>query len=318
MNTPKPNPETSRTMPRTSSPAHRAHGVDGLAPVLRSLACPVCHGSLASVRNDTLHCVACNREYPIRNGFAELRPPNARDKPEFADWSRHWSPEAQHTVVQRFFSWYRKAVFARTVAWHIERHFPRQGLFLEAGSGTSETSIRINKHLGQRTLVALDIVPEVVASSAEVMDVAVAGDIFQLPFQDESIDGAWNVGVMEHFTHSQIDAILCELRRVLRPGGTVILLWPATDSLPQKLLRAIEAVVNFTRQGQRFQFHPDEISKLRSGEQGRLVLLRNGFSVAEVEFGLRSLMAFKTVVGRRPGGAPDSLAATAGNRGFRE
>jgi SAM-dependent methyltransferase len=131
------------------------------------------------------------------------------------------------------------------------------------------------------------------------MDVKLCGDIFRLPFRSESVDGIWNVGVMEHFLHQQIDEILTGFNGALRPGGRVVLLWPATDSIPQKLLRAIEAMVNFRQDGARFRFHPDEISKLRSNGEAVDVLTRNGFRVVQVDRGLRSLMAFKILVGEK-------------------
>jgi SAM-dependent methyltransferase len=236
----------------------------------------------------------------VVEGAADLRPPGAETKPEFEDWTRHWSHDAQRSLPQRFFSFYRKAVFARTVAWFIERYFPAAGVFVEAGSGTAETSMRISKHGGRRVLVAVDLVLPVVARCHPVMDVRLAADIFRLPFGDASVDGIWNVGVMEHFTHDLIDRILREFTRVLRPGAPVLLLWPATDSLPQKALRLVERVVNLRPRARRFQFHPDEISQLRSSEEGRQVLRRNGLEPVHVDPGLRSLMAFKTVVGRKP------------------
>jgi hypothetical protein len=114
---------------------------------------------------------------------------------------------------------------------------------------------------------------------------------------------------MEHFTHDRIDAMMREFHRVLAPGAPILLLWPATDSLPQKGLRLVEKVINRGRTGERFQFHPDEISKLRSAEEGREVLRRNGFEPVTVDAGLRTLMAFKTVVGRKPG-RPDEPASS--------
>jgi len=281
------------------------HGPAAALPsaLLEALACPACHVT-PEVVTAGLRCPACGQDYPIRGRVADLRLPEATSKAEHGDWIEHWSNGKQQLFSQRFFSLYRKAVFARTVAYFIQHYFPARGLFVEAGSGTSETSCRIDKRRGERVLVATDIVAEVLQGCDPAMDARVAADVFHLPFLDGSIDGIWNVGVMEHFPHDQIDSMLQEFRRVLRPGAPLLLLWPATDSLPQKGLRMVEAVINARRQGERFRFHPDEISKLRSSEEGRSVMRRNGFEPVTVDAGLRSLMAFKTVVGRKPLGSP--------------
>jgi SAM-dependent methyltransferase len=214
-------------------------------------------------------------------------------------WSEHWSNDRQRSIAQRFFSFYRKAVFARTVRYFTGRYFPAQGLFLEAGSGTSETSLRIDKGGNRRKLIAVDIVPSVLKGCHPAMDCRVCGDLFQLPFQDDSVDGIWNVGVMEHFTHEEIDRIMRELFRVMKPGSRIILLWPGADSIPQKMLRVVEKVVNFKNKGNNFRFHPPEISQLKSIQEGRHVLNRNGFDCLHIDYGFRSLMAFKTLVGMK-------------------
>jgi hypothetical protein len=51
--------------------------------------------------------------------------------------------------------------------------------------------------------------------------------------------------------------------------------------------------------GHRFGFHPDEISQLRSKQQGKEVLVRNGFQVVMIDLGLRTGMAFETLIGER-------------------
>jgi predicted SAM-dependent methyltransferase len=104
---------------------------------------------------------------------------------------------------------------------------------------------------------------------------------------------------MEHFTHDEIDQVMREFHRVLRPGGRIILLWPGTDSIPQKMLRLVEKVINLRKKREKFHFHPDEISQLRSSREGRDVLLRNRFRVLTVNYGFRSLMAFKILVGEK-------------------
>jgi SAM-dependent methyltransferase len=211
-------------------------------------------------------------------------------------WSEHWSADRQESFSQRFFSFYRKAVFARTVRYFANRYFPKRGIFVEAGSGTAETSMFIDKHLGARRLVATDIVQSVLKQCHPIMDSRVCADIFRLPYADDSVDGVWNVGVMEHFTHPEIDRILGEIHRVLKPGHRVILLWPGTNSLPQKMLRVVEFFINARSAEGKFSFHPPEISQLSSRKQAIEVLNRNGFTALKIDGGLRSLFAFKTLV----------------------
>ncbi len=272
----------------------------GARALLDRLACPLCHAGVAE-EGEALRCGGCSARFPILGGIPDLRPEDARNKPEFSDWTKHWGHANQELFSQKFFSLYRKQVFARTVAWFVDRFFPERGVFVEAGSGTAETSMRIDKRGGARVLVAADIIMPVLQQVHPVMDVKVGADNFRLPFGEGRVDGIWNVGVMEHFTHDLIDAMMRDFHRVLAPGAPVLLLWPATDSLPQKGLRLVEKVINRKAEGgEKFQFHPDEISKLRSSQEGRDVLIRNGFEPVFVDGGLRSLMAFKTVVGRKP------------------
>ncbi len=113
---------------------------------------------------------------------------------------------------------------------------------------------------------------------------------------------------MEHFTDSQIDHIMGEFRRVLHTGGRVILLWPAVYSVPQKMLRGLEWIINLRRHGEPFRFHPDEISQVRSLKHGREILSRNGFLPVCVDPGMRSLMAFEILVGENPGDQTTSAA----------
>jgi SAM-dependent methyltransferase len=63
----------------------------------------------------------------------------------------------------------------------------------------------------------------------------VAGDVFCLPLADESLDGYWSLGVIEHFWNGY-QPIADEMRRVLRPGGYLFLTHPAMS--PLRRLRA--------------------------------------------------------------------------------
>jgi SAM-dependent methyltransferase len=270
-----------------------------LAPVWPHLVCPVCRDGLQT-QTAGLACLVCAQLYPVADGIADLRPAASREKPELAAWTEHWSPEKQQTVVQRFFSFYRKAVFAPAIAHYVNRYLAPSGLLLEAGSGTSETSIYIDKRNGARVLVAAEIVLPVLRACHPVMDVRLGADVFRIPLASASVDGIWNVGVMEHFEHDQIDQVMRECGRVLKPGGRIVLFWPGRDSVPQRILRLGEAVINRWQPERRFRFHPDEISQLRSLAQGRDVLQRNDFDVVRVDYGVRTLLGFKILVGEKP------------------
>ncbi len=271
---------------------NRAPGIP-LTELLTLVACPRCHGSLAG-GTTILQCRRCEAVYPLEDGIADFRVGSSHTAAE--DWTDHWRDARQQTAAQRFFSWYRKEVFSRTVRYYCHRYFPEHGVFLEAGSGTSETSMRLDKLGGKRVFIALDIVPSVLKRCHPVMDVRLAGDIVQLPFPSNSLDGLWNVGVMEHFTHEEIDRILTEFRRVLKQEARLILFWPGRDSLPQKMLSGIQSLIHLLGRKE-FRFHPPEISQLRSLREGRRILERNGFRPLDLAFGLRSLFAFKVLVG---------------------
>lgn len=262
------------------------------------LACPRCRAALMPDAHG-FSCTACNTVYPITDDILDMRSPTDREKAEAVDWSSHWGDEHQGGISQKFFGFYRKHIFARTVRHFTDRYFAPQGVFVEAGSGTAETSVRMDKRGGARTLVALDIVFPVLKHCVPLMDVRICGDGFHLPFKEASLDGIWNLGVMEHFTHEQIDEMIREFRRVLKPGARLILFWPATNSIPQKLLKLVEKIINLKKREHKFQFHPDEISQLRSNRQAREILQRNGFTPLYVDWGLASGMAFKSVVGEK-------------------
>ena len=79
-----------------------------------------------------------------------------------------------------------------------------------------------------------------------------------------------------------------------------MLLWPATYSVPQRMLRLAEKFLNQRdAEKARFRFHPPEISQLQSTMQGRTVLSRNHFQAFEADGGLKSLMAFISLVGKK-------------------
>jgi SAM-dependent methyltransferase len=58
----------------------------------------------------------------------------------------------------------------------------------------------------------------------------VKGDVRALPFENNSFDGYWSFGVIEHF-YEGFDLIAKEMQRVIKPGGFLFVTFPHMSSL---------------------------------------------------------------------------------------
>jgi SAM-dependent methyltransferase len=98
---------------------------------------------------------------------------------------------------------------------------------LEIGSGTGYFSLNLMQLGLIERLVATDISPGMLAkltATAEGLGLEIqtqACDAEALPFEDESFDLVFGHAVLHHLPH--LDAALAEFRRVLRPGGRLVL-----------------------------------------------------------------------------------------------
>ena len=201
-------------------------------------------------------------------------------------WDQHWK-EQERTLYGKFCTLYRENVIAPTVGHYFKKYIPSNGIYVDCGSGTSQTSVRIDKE--NRKLVALDMSFFALRKSDNVrqIDYKIGGNIFKLPFRDESIDGVWNHGVLEHFTYDKIDEILIEFKRVLKKGGYMLLIIPPYFSLNGMIRRFVYSIVGFF--GTDIDPYPDEVTYFRSKKEAKDKIMKNGFSECKVYFPWRNL-----------------------------
>jgi SAM-dependent methyltransferase len=101
---------------------------------------------------------------------------------------------------------------------------------LEAGCGSGGVTLELAKRGTHATL--LDISKTSIQVSArrfaraDTPGAFVQGDLFALPFRDDSFDCVWNAGVIEHFLLDQQRTALSEMVRVCKPGGRIVILVP--------------------------------------------------------------------------------------------
>lgn len=100
---------------------------------------------------------------------------------------------------------------------------PVDGLrILDLGCGKGRFA-RILANRGAR-VVGLDVSPGMLAAARSVGLDCVLGSARRLPFASSSFDAAVAVEVFEHLGPHAVDEAIAEVSRVLRPGGTFVLI----------------------------------------------------------------------------------------------
>lgn len=159
-------------------------------------------------------------------------------------WDKYWVDEKRNlSTKKRFIKWFRLTFFAPEVAKHVNEFFPSEGLFLEAGSGSSDTSRKIKKL--KRTFISLDFSYHALvhAGTVDNVDYLLQGNVLSIPIKSGTIDGIWNVGVMEHFRRSDVEKIVKEFSRVLRRNGKILIFWPSAKLPVSKAINTTEEIL---------------------------------------------------------------------------
>ena len=127
---------------------------------------------------------------------------------------------------------------------------------LDAGCGIGLQTLLLSEAAGHNgNVTGLDILPELLNYGREMIEKAGLsnqitfrqGDVNHLPFDDELFDWAWSADCIGYPAGDPAPA-LTELKRVVKPGGTIILLgWSSQLVLPG--YPVLEALLNGTCSG---------------------------------------------------------------------
>jgi ubiquinone/menaquinone biosynthesis C-methylase UbiE len=127
----------------------------------------------------------------------------------------YWQQAAQkfdlvdiHPYINNI-SWRKK--YTALVRW-VDELSLHDKLVLEVGSGLGLLQHVVSSYVG------VDVSP---ASGHRIHKPFCAADATKLPFPDNTFDAVWSVYVLEHIPNPE--AMLSEIRRVLKPGGSVFL-----------------------------------------------------------------------------------------------
>lgn len=160
---------------------------------------------------------------------------------EFKAWPLKWEPEH----VRRFWDWYSgrgdvaEKYFSRTVGDRVlheaARAVPIAGPAVDVGAAGGHFVEQLLRH-GVDTL-AVDSSPE----SMALLERRLAGlphflgtrrnDTLELPLDDGYAGTLFLLETVEHLDDDTLDKILREARRVLRPGGSLVVTTPNEEML---------------------------------------------------------------------------------------
>ena len=120
------------------------------------------------------------------------------------------------------------------------------------------------------------------------------GDILAMPFADASFDLVLLLDVFEHIAFAQQPKALTEIRRVLRPGGHLVLSVPNLAHLNSRFRLMLLGRVDRTDVDVN---HPGE----RPMQENRLLLTRHGFAIEETRgITLTLPLIYRQIICRRP------------------
>lgn len=122
--------------------------------------------------------------------------------------------------------WWRKVVTARIRKWKPAR-------LLDVASGTGDLALEIQEQCPDCEVIASDFCAEMLAhASSRGMQQTVVADALNLPFPEHSFDVVTVAFGLRNM--ADYPAALREMRRVLKPGGRLLIL---DFSLPNGILR---------------------------------------------------------------------------------
>lgn len=217
------------------------------------------------------------------------------------EWDVYWKKQrtAGNILYDVIASFYRTFIIRPALNHFIKKYFPAKSTILHAGCGSGRVDTQISKIFN---IIGMDISANALEINRKVNKnrcQLVKGDIFSIPFPQNSMDGIYNLGVMEHFSHKDIQKILKEFHRVLKEDGKVVIFWPPEFGSSVTLLKVVKYVLENVFGRKDVKIHPDEISRIQSKEEAVNIFQEANFEVLEYYFGPRDFFTHSIIIARK-------------------
>lgn len=228
-----------------------------------------------------------------------LHPNINPDKVE-REWDKYWLSERKQRKIlyDATAVFYRKYIIRNTLNYYMKKHFKNGSKMLHAGCGGGQVDTDVVKMVNVTALDistgALNRYKNLYKDSCKVLQ----GSILNLPIKDGSFDGVYNLGVMEHFSPSDIKKILDEFHRILKKNGKIMLFWPPVYGSSVYFLDSLHFVLNNILH-KNIRLHPEEYVRVKSKKQISEILAKSKFKLTGFYFGPRDFFTYQIIVAEK-------------------
>jgi len=212
-------------------------------------------------------------------------------------WDNYWAKKQDvHThTYDRIAVFYRKYIIKPYLRKYISRYFNTESRILHAGCGSGQVEEEIAG--SSFPLIGMDISQNALSvyRQGHTDPTLIRGDILSMGIKGESLDGLYNLGVMEHFSEGEIRTILQEYRRILKPNGVAILFIPPEYGSTVIFFKIVHYMLNSIMK-RNIYFQPPEPSRYRSKKWIERIIRSSGFELVEAHFALNDFFTYVVVV----------------------